>query len=50
MFLNRYNDCKKLQLEKKKKAFINNCASDHFQLMNVEICEGNTESFRGRVQ
>lgn len=34
----------------KKKAFINNCAPDHVQLMNVETCEGKTESFRGRVQ
>lgn len=49
MFLNRYNDCKKLQ-RGKKKAFINNCAPDLVQLTNVETCEGKPESFRGRVQ
>lgn len=45
MFLNRYNDCKKLQQEKKR-AFINNCVPDYFQLTNGVTCEGNTESFR----
>lgn len=51
MFLNRYNDFKKLQQGKKKKrAFINNCAPDHFQQTNVGSYEGNTESFRGGVQ
>lgn len=49
MFLNRYNDCKKLQQEKKA-AFINNCAPNYFQLTNEVTCKGNTESFRRRVQ
>lgn len=38
---------KKITTEKKKRrAFINNCSPDHFQLMNVVTCEGNTEKFQ----
>lgn len=48
MFLNRYNDCK--IYNGKKRAYINNSAPDFFQPVYILTCEGNTESFRGRVQ